>query len=182
LAESEMIYIPFLNESKKLPFRVPTDIGVWSWWIIFSIILLFSVIGLISAINLEGFKSGLLCLGIILMLGFGFLKLHPNLLITTDGVCYREFFFWQRVGWSDIQEIQTIASITPKYKLKGGMIEMDIYQNGTQSPNPIAINLKVFTSDGLIIMAEMIAMKAPQAKLDETTENLRKGIMPSLFS
>jgi len=65
-------------ENIKLPYKVPTDIGTWTWWIVFSIFLLSSLVGLISVINLEGFKNGLWFLTIVLVLGFIFLKLHPS--------------------------------------------------------------------------------------------------------
>jgi hypothetical protein len=165
----------------ELPYRVPTEIGVWGWWIILAVFSVLFIIGLISVIDLEGFKSGLWCFGIILALGFGLLKLHPVLLITSRGVCYREFLFFQNVDWPAIQEIKTTAVWHRGTELKGGVCEMDIYHTGTGAPNPIAINVKIFTRNGLIELAELLAKNATHAKLDEGTENLIKGIMPSLF-
>jgi len=169
-------------ENIKFPYRVHTDLNMWVWRVGFVLVFALSITASVSIVieNIGNFVNWLGGL-FILVFPFILLKLGPTLIVTEEGLSYREYFFQQKIVWSAIQEIQTTALWARRVRLKGGVCEMDIYHTGTKVSNPIAINVKVFTSDGLVALGEMIAQKASHAKLDEGTENLRKGIMPSLF-
>ena len=169
-----------MNQRKPgLPYRVPTDIKPILWWPIFIIVTVLWA-GMMLALCFEGLK------GIVLGLLFGgfflfcLLKLFPYLVITEQGIVYREFFKKTKISWATLQKVETNASFWTRYFLKGGMIEMDLFHEESGISSPVAINLKVFTKDGLISLVESIASNAPQAELDEITKNIQKGIMPSL--
>lgn len=171
-------------EDIELPYRVPTDINVRVWYLIFIPLLSVTLFVSISLIISDGFIGFFAGVFIVAMFGFIALKLGPTLLITKDGLSYREFFKHQRIPWASIEKIQTTTaySFRTKYALKGGIVEMDIYHNDDKTENPIAINLKVFTASGLNTLAEVLARRAPAARLDRATEGLREGIMPSILA
>jgi hypothetical protein len=172
-----------------LPYRLPTDIGVWTWWIVFAVFILVSLAGLISIVNLEGLWNGVLFLFLPLILGFCLLKLHPDLWISDNGICYKEYLFKKyTIAWEEILEVRTTAPaniadfVKRGQELQGAIIRMDIYHAGKESINPLSINIKPFKLSGLVMLAKTIDQKASRSKLDYGTKALKEGNPPSIFN
>ncbi|HVH31362.1 MAG TPA: hypothetical protein VNA31_06825, partial [bacterium] len=58
-------------KNAELPYQVSTDVKTWIWWVIVFTFSLSSIFGFTSVAHLEGFKSGLWFLSVILILGVG---------------------------------------------------------------------------------------------------------------
>src|ERR1035438_3755818 len=134
MAESVPIYIPFLNESKKLPFRVPTNINSFIFFLV--LFILSGLTMLIFVVVLQEPLENLVAS--ILMVTFFFvvlLKLYPSLWIAESGIRYKEYFIFpdRKIDWADFREAKTTAATIGEEffkrgrKWQGGIIEMEIH-------------------------------------------------------
>src|SRR5271170_2364672 len=100
----------------ELPYQVPNDIGNWVWWIFFAIYMVIALFLIGTEFHFDGWWAGL---GIFILAfagSLGLLKLHPHLLLTEEGICYREFFSLKKIAWSDIKKVRTLLYLKyPSY-------------------------------------------------------------------
>jgi len=102
--------------------------------------------------------------------------------LSLDGVRYRSPFGRPPlVRWSSITRVRTGAK--PFGGFGGGDYPryfMEIHANELE--RPVIINVKFFSRAALARLATLLCQRAAHAHLDEATQHLAKGSVPSVFS
>ena len=100
-----------------------------------------------------------------------------RIVITENGLAYKRLFIWSRsVSFDEIKELKVelgSKGVKPPYRLL-------IFPHA-RTCEPLTINIKLFSRNGLAKLMKIISAKASTAHLDKRCEQMKERVMPSLL-
>jgi hypothetical protein len=100
-----------------------------------------------------------------------------RIVIREKGLAYKRLFVWSRfIAFEEMKELKVVLGSkrgSPPYRL--------FILPHTKTREPVKINIKLFSRNGLSNLMKIIALKAPTACLDQQCEQMKERLMPSLL-
>ncbi len=97
-----------------------------------------------------------------------------KIILSDDKIIYKTLFSKNKEAiFSKINNMEINIGLKHKANAKSAFYQLDIYERG--SIELLSINMKPFSKRDLAIIVDTIAIKAPSAKMDELTYQLKEG-------
>jgi hypothetical protein len=178
-------------DATKVPYTVPVDVVVRTFQF-----LLFAMVAFVAYTNVRTPEdvSVTTWVLLILMLAYtGFLLFRPSgLSIDAEGIHHAPWIRRKRdLPW---EAIESVTTGTQDFHFRGGPTFKGPLGNVDASlgpylmvierrdgQRPFVLNIKPYSMRGIITLSHFLICKTSQARIDEQTVKLTKGIVPSVW-
>lgn len=173
-------------DATKVPYTVPVDVIVRTFQV-----LLFATVAFVTYTNVrtpEGISVSTWALLIPMLAYAGFLQFRPSgLSIDAEGIHHLSWIRRKRdLPW---EAIESVTTGTQDFRgFKGTLGKVDASQGPylmvierRDGQGPFVLNIKPYSMRGVITLSHFLICKASQARIDEQTVKLTKGIVPSVW-